>query len=207
MDLPHLNADPPGGHICHASARQPAQAVGKNGARTQIQPAFPARVAREPNDARRSAKTDDSQLSRSPLGFHPRKYRSVTGICVAFHLFHHRGRGLSLPLSIESNGWALCSRGVHLDTTTETPDLSGSMTSRTGRCRINPAFRLTSLSLCVVVSSCARARADAMFCLAFLAAFARIKPKTVWSRILQTRLTGLAPFFPGFTASWEHFAS
>ncbi len=37
----------------------------------------------------------------------------------------------------------------HLDTTTGTPDLSGSGPSH---CRINPAFRLTSLSLRVVVS-------------------------------------------------------
>ena len=38
---------------------------------------------------------------------------------------------------------------MHLDTTTGTPDLSGSGPCGLSRCRINPAFRLTSLSLCV----------------------------------------------------------
>jgi len=46
---------------------------------------------------------------------------------------------------------------VHLNTATGTPDLSGSVPCGSSRCRINPAFRLTSLSLCVVVvSRCAR---------------------------------------------------
>ena len=41
-------------------------------------------------------------------------------------------------------------QAVPLDTTTTgTPDLSGSGPSGSPRCRINPAFRLTSLSLCV----------------------------------------------------------
>jgi len=44
----------------------------------------------------------------------------------------------------------------HLDTQTGTPDLSGSGPYGWSRCRINPAFRLTGLSLCVVVSRGAR---------------------------------------------------
>src|SRR5258705_3350299 len=43
-----------------------------------------------------------------------------------------------------------------LITTTGTPDLSGSGPCGSARSRINPAFRLTSLSLCVVVSRCAQ---------------------------------------------------
>ena len=44
--------------------------------------------------------------------------------------------------------------GEHLDTTTGTPDLSGSGPCDISLCRINPAFRLASLSLWVVLSRC-----------------------------------------------------
>src|SRR5207249_273720 len=46
---------------------------------------------------------------------------------------------------------------VHLDTTTGTPDLSGSGPCDISLCRINPAFRLAGPSLWVVVSRCTRA--------------------------------------------------
>src|SRR5258706_9627458 len=46
MGLPNLDADPPGGRTCHASARWPAQAVGKNGLPAQTLVAFPAWAAR-----------------------------------------------------------------------------------------------------------------------------------------------------------------
>jgi|SRR5882672_3643863 len=45
---------------------------------------------------------------------------------------------------------------AHLDTTTGTPDLSGSCPCDISLCRINPAFRLAGPSLWVVVSRCAR---------------------------------------------------
>src|SRR2546426_7170061 len=48
----------------------------------------------------------------------------------------------------------------HLDTTAGTPDSSGSGPCGSSRRRINPAFRLTSLSLCVMVSTCAPATQD-----------------------------------------------
>src|SRR6266699_3386596 len=47
----------------------------------------------------------------------------------------------------------MCKR-VHLDTTTGTPDLSGSGPCDISLCRINPAFRLAFPSLWVVVSRC-----------------------------------------------------
>jgi len=43
--------------------------------------------------------------------------------------------------------------GAHLNTTTGTPDLSGSGPCV---CRINPAFRQTSLSPCVVARTSGR---------------------------------------------------
>jgi hypothetical protein len=44
---------------------------------------------------------------------------------------------------------------MDLDTTSGTPDLSGSGPCGSSRCRINSAFRLTTLFLCGVVSRCA----------------------------------------------------
>src|SRR5439155_25807036 len=45
--------------------------------------------------------------------------------------------------------------GPHLDTTTGTPDLSGSRAREPKPCRINPAFRLAQSRTSVVVSRCA----------------------------------------------------
>jgi len=51
---------------------------------------------------------------------------------------------------------------AHLDTTTGTPDLSGSGPCGSSGCRINPAFRLTSLSLCVVEEATEKSKAGAI---------------------------------------------
>jgi len=52
---------------------------------------------------------------------------------------------------------------VHLDTTTGTPDLSGSGPCDISLCRINPAFRLAFPSLWVVVSSCTHQLLDYLY--------------------------------------------
>src|SRR4051794_20603713 len=52
-----------------------------------------------------------------------------------------------------------------IDTTTGTPDLSGSYRYVASRCRINPAFLLRNLSLRVVVSRCASFALGCLFCL------------------------------------------
>src|SRR6266568_8788834 len=58
---------------------------------------------------------------------------------------------LSFGIWTFSGAWP----GAHLDTAAGTPDLSGSDPCEPTRCRINPAFRLASLSLSATVSQCA----------------------------------------------------
>ena len=62
---------------------------------------------------------------------------------------------------------------------TGTPDSSGSGPCGSSRCRINPAFRLTGLSLCVVVSRCAQASIVCLLLLALSALGAAPKPVMV----------------------------